>query len=150
LVTLGDLLGLPTLRCARLEGDAIAASREVRWLTTVRVRPARPQQLRAGELLLVPPESGATTVGPGLAVVVRQLARFEPAALVLWDPVPSAAVTVLRDCGLPWVAVPAGASASAIEREISRFIAEYQADLQRLETTAHRELLDLVIHGRSG
>lgn len=148
MVTLGDLLGLPTLRGARLEGGPIAASREVRWLTTVRVRPARPQQLRAGELLLVPPESGAATVGPGLAVVARQLARFEPAALVLWDPVPPAAVAVLQECGLPWLVVPAGASAAAIEREISRYIAEYQADLQRLETTAHRELLDLVIHGR--
>jgi purine catabolism regulator len=148
LVTLGDLLGLPTLRGARLEGGPVAAGREVRWLTTVRVRPARPQQLRAGELLLVPPDSGAATVGPGLAAVVRQLARFEPAALVLWEPVPPAAVTALRECSLPWLAVPPGASAAAIEREISRYIAEYQADLQRLETTAHRELLDLVIHGR--
>ena len=148
MVTRGDLLGLPTLRGARLEGGPIAASREVRWVTTVRVRPARPQQLRAGELLLVPPESGAATVGPGLAVVARQLARFEPAALVLWDPVPPAAVAVLQECGLPWLVVQSGATAAAIEREISRYIAEYQADLQRLETTAHRELLDLVIHGR--
>ncbi|HEY7062732.1 MAG TPA: helix-turn-helix domain-containing protein [Chloroflexota bacterium] len=148
MVTLGDLLGLPSLRGARLQGGKAAASREVRWLTTVRVRPARPQELRAGELLLVPPDSGAASVGPGLATVVRQLARFEPAALALWEPLPAAAASVLQECRLAWLAVPAGASAAAIEREAAHYIAEYQADLQRLETTAHRELLDLVIHGR--
>jgi purine catabolism regulator len=67
---------------------------------------------------------------------------------VLWDPVPPAAAAALQECRLPWLAVPAGASAPAIEREVGRYITEYQADLQRLETTAHRELLDLVIHGR--
>jgi len=148
LVTLGDLLGLPSLRAARLAGGATAAGREVRWVTVVRVRPGRPQALRAGELLLIPPESGAATVGPGLVAVVRQLARFEPCALVLWEPVPPAAATALEECHLPWIGVPAGTSAAAVEREVTRYIADSQADLQRLESTAHRELLDLVIHGR--
>src|SRR5438105_409529 len=55
---------------------------------------------------------------------------------------------VPQDCRLPWLAVPPVASAAAIEREVARYVTQYQADLQRLETTAHRELLDLVIHGR--
>ncbi|HLH24934.1 MAG TPA: helix-turn-helix domain-containing protein [Chloroflexota bacterium] len=148
MVTVGDLLTLPSLRGARLEGAASAAGREVRGLTIVRVRPARPQELRAGALLLLPPESGAATVGPGLAAVIRQLARFEPCALVLWEPPPAAAAAVLRECRVPWLVVRPETAAATVEREVSRCVAAYQADLQRLERTAHRELLDLVIHGR--
>jgi PucR family transcriptional regulator, purine catabolism regulatory protein len=146
LVTLGELVHLPALCGARLEGEPGSASREVGWLTVVRIRPARPQSLRAGELLLLPPDSGVA--GHGVVAVLRQILRVEPAAVALWDPIPTEAAAVLRDAGVPWLAIPARASAAAIEHEVTRCIADYQADLQRLETTAYRELLDLVIHGR--
>jgi purine catabolism regulator len=146
LVTLGELVHLPALCGARLEGEPGTAGREVAWLTVVRIRPARPQSLRAGELLLLPPDSGVA--GHGVVAVLRQILRVEPAAVALWDPVPTEAAAVLRDAGVPWLAIPAGASAAAIEHEVTRCIADHQADLQRLETTAYRELLDLVIHGR--
>jgi purine catabolism regulator len=149
LVSLGELLELPTLQGARLQGDRAAASREVGWLATVRIRPARPQQLRSGEMLLVPPESTASAAQRGgLAAVLRQLLALEPAALAVWDPVPPEALAVLRESGLPYLLVPQTASAAAIEREATRHIADHQAELQRLETTAYRELLELVIHGR--
>ncbi len=151
MVTLGELLELPALRGARLEGAPAAASREVRWLTTVHIRPARPQQLptRAGELLLIPPASVAhPALGGRLTALLRQLLPLEPTALVLWEPVTAEAQALLAASGVPWLAVPATASPTAIEREVTRYIADRQAELQRLETAAYHELLGAVIHGR--
>jgi PucR family transcriptional regulator, purine catabolism regulatory protein len=149
LVTLGELLALPALRHARLEGGAAAAAREVGWLTTVRIRPARPQELRPGELLLVPPQTATQArASGGLPGVLRQLVRLEPAAIAVWDPVAPEASAVLRESGCTWLVLPSTASAEAIENDVTRHIADRQAELQRLETTANRELLELVIHGR--
>jgi hypothetical protein len=129
-----------------LHGPAGAAGREVGWLTTVRIRRARPQELRPGELLLLPPERGVA--GVGLAAVLRQLLRVERAALAVWEPISPDAAALLSGNGVPWIAVPTEASHAAIEREVTRCIADRQAELQRLETMAYRELLELVIHGR--
>ncbi len=148
MVTLGELLELPVLHGARLEGGSGSAACEIGWLTTVRIRPARPQELRPGELLLLPPESGAASAPGGLLAVVRQLLRHEPAAVAIWEPIPPEVRAALTASGRPWLAVPASANAGAIERAVTRYIADQQAELQRVETTAYRELLELVIHGR--
>jgi PucR family transcriptional regulator, purine catabolism regulatory protein len=149
LVTLREILELPALRGTRLYGAPATASREVRWLATVHIRPARPQQLRSGELLLLPPPTVAhASLGGGWASVVRQLQALEPAALAVWEPLQAETRGALDDSGLPWLAIPAHASPAFIEREATRYIADCQAELQRLEATAYRELLELVIHGR--
>jgi purine catabolism regulator len=148
-VTLEELLALPSLRGARLESAEGPPNREVVWVATVSLRPARPPQLRPGELLLLPPEAVIRAgSGGAFAAALRQLLAAEPAAFVLWDPVPAEAQGVLRTCGVPWLVLPPTAAPAAVEREITRLIAERQAEWQRLETTAYRELLELVIHGR--
>lgn len=148
MVTLGELVRLPGLRGARLHGGDAAANREVAWLTTLHLRPSRPPQLRPGELLLVPPDSMTRLALNGPAAVLRQLLVAEPAAFALWAPVPAEAETVLRANGVPWLVMPAELPVAAVEREVTRCIADRQAEWQRLETTAYRELLELVIHGR--
>lgn len=149
MVTLEELLALPSFRGARLEGSEAAVGREVVWVATVHLRPARPPQLRPGELLLLPPEAVIRAgSGAAFAAALRHLLAAEPAAFVLWDPVPTEAAGVLRASGVPWLVLPPTAAPAAVEREITRLIAERQAEWQRLETTAYRELLELVIHGR--
>src|SRR5262249_24101642 len=74
LATLREILELPALQGTRLHGGAAATTRDVRWLATVHIRPTRPQQLRSGELLLLPPPTVAhASLGGGWATVVRQL-----------------------------------------------------------------------------
>jgi sugar diacid utilization regulator len=149
LVTLREILELPALQGTRLHGAAAATARDVRWLATVHIRPTRPQQLRSGELLLLPPPTVAhASLGGGWATVVRQLRALEPAALAVWEPLPPEVPAILDESGLPWLAIPAHVSPAFIEREATRYIADCQAELQRLESTAYRELLELVIHGR--
>lgn len=149
MVTLEELLQLPSVRGARLNGGEAALGRELVWVATVSLRPSRPPQLRPGELLLLPPEAVIRAgSGSAFAAALRQLLAAEPAAFMLWEPVPPEAERMLWASGVPWLVLPAHVEPTAVERDITRLIAERQAEWQRLETTAYRELLELVIHGR--
>lgn len=134
---------------AKLLAGTAGLGREVGWTATLRPRPPAFDALRAGDLALISTSTlGALDPTLTLARVISQVAQVGVSAVLVAGRVDEAATEAAERLGVPLFELPERTSLTELERQITRVILDWGAEIQRRVAQVQNQLTELALQGR--
>lgn len=133
-VTVRDVLRLALPPGTTVAAGGAALTHQVSWVATLRATLPAFAELRGGELALLSVEAArALDARLTLAVLVKRLAQapVPVAGVVALGPIASEDVAAADEARLPLLQLPERADLRDVEREITRLVADYEAQFER-------------------
>lgn len=132
-----------------LVGGSAGAQATVTWATTFRSRPPALDHLEGGELVLLS-LAAVRVVDASLSLsrIVATLHERHVSAIAVEGEVDEAAIEAADECGLPLLAMPAGADLHGLERSIIGLLVNKQAELQARTAQLQRQLTHVAMQGK--
>lgn len=150
-VTVRDVLRLALPVGTRVVAGDNALQRQVTWIATLRATPPAFAELRGGELALLSVEA-ARLLDPWLTLanLVRRLgqAPVPVAGVVALGAVEPEDARAAEEVRLPLLQLPENSDLREIEREISRLIGDFEAQLDRRGAQLYNLLTQESLSGR--
>jgi purine catabolism regulator len=116
----------------RVIAGASGMSRQVTWVAVQRATPPAFQNLRGGELALLTID-GLKALDPRmtLAQIVRRLGQAPVSAIAMVGPIAAEDVDAADDVRMPLLKMPDDSNLREVEREASRLITDFEAQMER-------------------
>ncbi|NTW01592.1 MAG: PucR family transcriptional regulator [Oscillochloris sp.] len=133
-VTVRDVLRLALPPGTQIAAGAAGVGRQVTWVATLRATLPAFAELRGGEIALLSVDAArALDSRLSLAVLVRRLgqAPVPVAGVVSLGAITAEDAAAAEEARLPLLQLPTGADLREVEREITRLIADYEAQFER-------------------
>ncbi|NTV65959.1 MAG: PucR family transcriptional regulator, partial [Oscillochloris sp.] len=133
-VTVRDVLRLALPLGTMIAAGSASVGRQVTWVATLRATLPAFAELRGGELALLSVDAArALDSRLTLAVLVRRLAQapVPVAGVVALGSITAEDAAAAEEGHLPLLQLPGGADLREVEREITRLIADYEAQFER-------------------
>ncbi len=133
-VTVRDVLRLALPLGTQVAAGSAGVGRQVTWVATLRATLPAFAELRGGELALLSVDAARDLdLRLSLAVLVRRLAQapVPVAGVVALGSITAEDAAAAEEGRLPLLQLPNGADLREVEREITRLIADYEAQFER-------------------
>jgi PucR family transcriptional regulator, purine catabolism regulatory protein len=147
-ITLGDVLRLTLPLSTAFLAGAGQARRQINWVAVLTDWAQLPEEVRAGDLVILPPALQNQVSEAGLAESVQVLDTLSAAAFLLFREPPETAVQLANSLELPLLIVPPGTPLRDVHRGITALLLDKQAQTTDRGMQLYRRLSEISREGQ--
>lgn len=147
-VTIGDVLRLALPLSVTVVAGGDFRQRAVNWAATLINWEVLGQQVRAGDLVVLPAILISAAVESQITAGVRELAALEVAGILSFGSLPDATTNLARDLNLPLLLVPASSSLRDIQQNVTALLLDRQKQTSERGMQLYRRLSEMSREGQ--
>lgn len=147
-VTIGDVLRLALPLSVTVVAGGDFRQRAVNWAATLINWEALGQQVRAGDLVVLPAILISAAVESQITAGVRELAALEVAGILSFGSLPDETTNLARDLNLPLLLVPASSSLRDIQQNVTALLLDRQKQTSERGMQLYRRLSEMSREGQ--
>lgn len=147
-VTIGDVLRLALPLSVTVVAGGDFRQRAVNWAATLINWEELGQQVRAGDLVVLPAILISAAVESQITTAVRELAALEVAGILSFGSLPDETTNLVRDLNLPLLLVPASSSLRDIQQNVTALLLDRQKQTSERGMQLYRRLSEMSREGQ--
>lgn len=147
-VTIGDVLRLALPLSVTVVAGGDFRQRAVNWAATLINWEVLGQQVRAGDLVVLPAILISAAVESQITGGVRELAALEVAGILSFGSLPDETTNLARDLNLPLLLVPASSSLRDIQQNVTALLLDRQKQTSERGMQLYRRLSEMSREGQ--
>lgn len=147
-VTIGDVLRLALPLSVTVVAGGDFRQRAVNWAATLINWEVLGQQVRAGDLVVLPAILISAAVESQITAGVRELAALEVAGILSFGSLPDETTNLARDLNLPLLLVPASSSLRDIQQNVTALLLDRQKQTSERGMQLYRRLSEMSREGQ--
>lgn len=147
-VTIGDVLRLALPLSVTVVAVGDFRQRAVNWAATLINWEVLGQQVRAGDLVVLPAILISAAVESQITAGVRELAALEVAGILSFGSLPDETTNLARDLNLPLLLVPASSSLRDIQQNVTALLLDRQKQTSERGMQLYRRLSEMSREGQ--
>lgn len=147
-VTIGDVLRLALPLSVTVVAGGDFRQRAVNWAATLISWEVLGQQVRAGDLVVLPAILISAAVESQITAGVRELAALEVAGILSFGSLPDETTNLARDLNLPLLLVPASSSLRDIQQNVTALLLDRQKQTSERGMQLYRRLSEMSREGQ--